>query len=470
MNAWNLCLLLLCIALPLHAQALPPELQQAATAARLPTQALAAWVVPVTGGEPRLAWRADELQNPASLAKLATSLAALERLGPAWRWQTPVWLRGRLDPALGRLEGDVLIAGSGDPSLVLERVWLMLRRLQQLGVREISGDFLLDRSAFAPSPVQPGDFDGEPWRPGNVQPDALLLNFKSLNLLVRPDPARAVAWLSAEIPLVQASVPLKTGVCRDARAQLRANWQLQPGLAEALRLDGHWPSACGEQRWPIADPDPAGHNARLLQAVWRELGGRLQGRVREGLAPTGEAPSFEWSSPPLAELLRDLNKNSSNIMAEQLALTLSLQAGERPATLAGAQALIAAWLQQRLGWTADSFVWDRGSGLSRQTRLSARQLGQLLAAAWASPFMPEFLASLPIAGVDGTLAREPSRFGAALGRSHLKTGSLRDVQAVAGYVQARSGQRYIVVGMIQHPRAAEGRPVLDALLRWVAED
>lgn len=458
------------------AQELPVPVRQALLASRLPADSLAVWIGPLEVGSPqRLSWREHEPHNPASLAKLATTWAALEQLGPAWHWRTPVWIQGKLDPQNGELHGDVVLAGRGDPSLVLEHIWLLLRRLQQQGVRSVQGDFVLDNRAFEPDLATAADFDGEPWRPGNVRPDALLFNFKSWTLHIQPDPARQVAWLSTDLPmpLSQDRVPLRAGACSDPRGTLRLNWRTQPprpAEATPMRLDGHWPSACGEHRWPLADPDPNTYNHRLLAALWRELGGRLKGRVRDGWAPVAQAPTFEWSSPSLAEVVRDVNKHSNNLMAEQLALTLALQSGLEPVGVEAARSSLQRWLQRRLGWKDGDFVWDRASGLSRHTRLSARQLAELLQVAWTSPVMPEFVASLPRAGEDGTLARDPARFGAVIGRAHLKTGSLRDVQAMAGYVQGRSGRRYVLVALLQHPQAGQGQPVLEALLRWTYED
>jgi D-alanyl-D-alanine carboxypeptidase/D-alanyl-D-alanine-endopeptidase (penicillin-binding protein 4) len=448
--------------------ALPTPLQHALREAALPETALALWCAGVDGGPPRAAWRAQALHNPASLAKLLTTWMALSVLGPGWRWRTPVWFTGPLRGSDGVLDGDVVIQGQGDPSLVLERVWLLLRRIRQQGVREIAGDLVLDTSLFAPEPRSPADFDGEPWRPGNVQPDALLLNFKAHELQVLPDPASSQAWVGSDTGLLPAhAVPLRPGPCRDPRGALRANWVEAPGRAEPLRLAGHLPATCGAQTWPLADPEPDTYNARLLTRLWGELGGRLRGRVRAGAAPEGP-PRFEHRSPALAEVVRDINKFSNNAMAEQLALTLALADGERPATRAGARQRLQAFAQQRLGWAPEAFVLDNGSGLSRDTRLSAEQLGQLLQAAWASPVMPEFVASLPLAGVDGTLSREPGRFGAALARAHLKTGSLRDVAGLAGVVQDAAGRRWVLVALLEHPQAQRGRGVLDAAVRWAA--
>ncbi|MDT8999645.1 D-alanyl-D-alanine carboxypeptidase [Paucibacter sp. APW11] len=446
---------------------LPTTVLKALQAAHVPADALSV-TIEALDGEPRLVQHlATQPRNPASLFKLVTSMAGLELLGPAWTWATPVWLQGQILPG-GVLDGDLVIKGSGDPKLVQERLWLMLRQLQRLGVREIRGNIVLDSSAFAPSIVQPGDFDGEPWRAGNVQPAALLFNYKVQTYFFRPDPAQGLAWVEAELPLgdpqLPASVPLIAGPCDDWRSTLKPNWS----NAAKPRFGGALPAACGEMRWPAADWEPASFNARLLAGLWQQMGGRLGGRVIDGLAPA-TAPSFELRSPPLAELLRDINKFSNNLMAEQLFLSLVQPADGVPVTVAMARERLSRWLAAKLG--DGDFVIDNGSGLSRQTRLSATQLARLLRLAWQSPLMPELMATLPLSGVDGTLQRLDARaIGAAQARAHLKTGSLRDVQAVAGMVQSSSGRRWLLVAIINHPQAGAARPVLDALQRWVAED
>ncbi len=442
---------------------LPPSVLQALERSGLPSDALAAVVLDLDGGRALLQWQARRPVNPASLAKLVTTAAALERLGPAYQWQTPVWIQGSLRD--GVLDGSLHIRGGGDPRLVVERLWLLLRRVQQQGVREIRGDIVLDQTAFAPALGTPADFDGEPLRPHNVQAAALLLNFRSAVYRFVPDAAAGVARVLAEPATadgaLQATVPLAAGPCDDWRTQLRASFE--PGR---VRFAGSYPSACGELAWPVADPQPATHDARLLESMWRELGGRLTGRVREGPAPAS-APSFVWASPPLAEVVRDINKHSNNVMAQQLFLTLALQAApQQPATPEAGREQVARWLLERTGEPLDEFSIDNGSGLSRHTRISARRLARLLQVMWASPQMPEFIASLPLAGVDGTARRSLG----AMGRAHLKTGSLRDVAGLAGYVLSAGGRRLALVAVVQHPQAGAARPALDALLQWAQRD
>ncbi len=447
---------------PADARGLPRSVEAALARGGVPREAMVAWVQEVDGARPRAAWQADKAVNPASLMKLVTTFASLELLGPAYTWSTPVWLQGPI--ADGVLTGNVVVKGNGDPKLVLERLWLLTRRLQQAGVREIRGDIVLDRSAFVPGETNPADFDGEPLRPYNAGADALLLNYRAVLLTFTPDPARGVATIAADPPLagvrIDAAVPLVPGPCDDWRGALKAEFA-EP---TQMHLAGGFQAACGEKVWPVAYADPKSYNQRAIAGLWAEQGGRLTGVVRDGIAPAA-TPSFELRSPTLAEVIRDINKNSNNVMAQQLFLTLG--ATQRGAgTPDASREVVRQWLHLRVGAAAGAAVITNGSGLTRESRLTASLLGHLLQAAWSSAVMPELMSSLPVAGIDGTLRRSKG----VAGRAHLKTGSLRDVVGVAGYVLADSGRRYVVVGIVNHPNANAARPALEALTEWAASD
>lgn len=439
------------------AQDLPPEVEAALAAAQLPRDAVVLLVAPAEGGAPRLAHRADVAVNPASVAKLATTYAALELLGPTYSWKTPVYFEGPVRN--GVLQGNLVVQGLGDPKLVVERLWLLLRQVQGKGVHTIAGDIVLDRGAFAVQPVDPAAFDGEPLRPYNVAPDALLVNFKTVVLTITPENGRARIRAEPALAGVQwpASVPLANGECGAWPTALRADFAnpLQ------VRFAGSFPAACGERTWNIAFPDPASYGARAVAALWQEMGGQLGGVVRDGRVPAGLKPAFEAASPPLAEVVRDINKFSNNVMARQLFLTLSLQQ-RGSGTYEGSREVLGAWWRSRFG--GEPPFTENGSGLSRGESMTARQLGQLLQAAWASPLMPDLVASLPVLGLDGTLRRARHNVGLA----HLKTGSLANVSGVAGYVHAAQGRRFVLVAIANHPRAHEIRPAIQALVDWTA--
>jgi D-alanyl-D-alanine carboxypeptidase/D-alanyl-D-alanine-endopeptidase (penicillin-binding protein 4) len=305
-----------------------------------------------------------------------------------------------------------------------------------------------------------------------------------------PDPGAGVARVAAEPALagtqVDRTVALSAGPCTDWRSALKASFE-----AGQTRFAGSYAATCGELAWPVADPQPATYEHRLVQALWQEMGGVLRGAVRDGPAPLETRPSFELRSPALAEVVRDINKYSNNVMAQQLFLTLALHApatpraaiatasaasaGDGAASAAAARAAatpdaaretLLRWVEERSGEIAGEVVLDNGSGLSRTTRISALRLARLLQWAWDSPIMSELMSSLPVSGLDGTMRR--SR--ATAGRAHLKTGSLRDVAGVAGYVLSNSGRRYVLVAIVNHPNANAARPALDAIVQWALRD
>lgn len=439
------------------AQALPPPVLRALERAQLPVSALHVVVAPAQGGPQRISHQADRLVNPASLMKLVTTSAALDLLGPAYTWRTTLWTDGSLNQ--GVLSGNLYVQAQGDPKLVVERLWLLMRRLKALGIERIEGDLVLDRSAFEVAPVDPGQFDGEPTRPYNASPDALIVNYKSLLLHWVPDRVQGVARLHVEPPLAglrtPSTVPLQKGPCTDYRAQLQADL----GQPDQLTFKGSYPQDCGERVWPIAYADPGAHAGRAIQGMWAQLGGQGLSRMRDAPVPPQAQKLLETESPTLAEVVRDINKFSNNLMADQVFLTLSLQTSGR-GRLEDSRAWVQRWWAQRMG--VAGLRIDNGSGLSRQHQITAQGLAVLLQHVYASPYMPELVASLPVLGQDGTLRRVQTET-----KAHLKTGSLRNVLGVAGYVHGAAGQRWVLVAIIEHPQAQAGRPVLQALTDWV---
>jgi D-alanyl-D-alanine carboxypeptidase/D-alanyl-D-alanine-endopeptidase (penicillin-binding protein 4) len=254
--------------------------------------------------------------------------------------------------------------------------------------------------------------------------------------------------------------------CGDWRERLRAD-TFGHGLTTRLVLTGVFPQSCGEQRWNIAVQEHPQFVLGVFLQLWAELGGSLTGGVREGTVPADARAVGVLPSPTLAEVVRDINKFSNNVMARQLFLTLGLESGRRPAGADDAEAAIRSWLEVR-GLGMPELVLENGSGLSRRERISAESLGRLLQSAWRSAVMPELMASLPITATDGTMKKRLKQNGVA-GQAHIKTGSLEGVRSLAGYVQDKGGRRWIVVFIVNHANAAAAQPAQDALLQWVYE-
>jgi len=451
MKAFICACLLAPLAVPAQTRSeIPAPISAALHEARIPASAVGLVIAPLDDGALRLAVNESTPMHPASTMKLVTTYAALNLLGPTFQWHTGVYAASR--PHGGRLEGDLILRGGGDPSLVIERFWLLVHRLRGLGLKQLHGSLVLDKSAYAPEAAAGGPLDGNELRPYNVAPDALLVNFKTLSLDFVPDPAAGVARIIATPTLagmhLPASVPLGNGPCGDWRERLKADF----GNPWAPKLGGHFPRDCGEQSWHVSLLDHTQYVGAAFRSLWESSGGAWNGQVREGRLPAGATELLQFESPPLAEVVRDINKYSNNVMARQVFLTLGAPDSSEAASPERSVQALTAWLA-RAGLPMPELVLENGCGLSRRETISADSMARLLRHAYAGARMPEFMASLPVAGMDGTMKNR----NAATGSAYVKTGLLEGVRAVAGYVLANSGHRYVVVMIVNHPNADGSR-------------
>lgn len=445
-----------------HSAALPREVGAALARAGIPTDSVAIEVRALGATTPLLSLHARQAMNPASTMKLLTTYAGLELLGPAWTWQTEAWLEGTLKE--GVLEGNLVLKGYGDPKFTIEQFWLWLHELRGRGLRDIRGDLVLDRSYFELPPHDPAAFDNDPLRAYNVGPDALLLNFNTLRLRYLPD-GNTLKVIS-EPPLDGVNLdnqltpePGKDCDKWDERLKIQAR-------GDSVILQGGYPSECGEREQNLSVLPHSRFVATVFAALWQELGGMLRGTAREGqLGPNAKLFS-RHRSEPLGNVIRDINKFSNNVMARQLYLTLGARDGGK-ATLAASEQAVHAWLQSK-GLNFPELVLENGAGLSRRERISARHLADLLQMAANSPVGAEFIASLPILGVDGSV-KNRLKDSPAASHAHLKTGTLEGVKAIAGYVRSQSGKEWIVVFLINHDNARAGQEAQDRLIEWLRQ-
>jgi D-alanyl-D-alanine carboxypeptidase/D-alanyl-D-alanine-endopeptidase (penicillin-binding protein 4) len=460
-----LALALLLAPLAAFARELPLPVRAALQADGVPLSAVAVRVEPVVKGPILLAHRDDAPMNPASVMKLVTSYAALDLLGPAFRFHTDVLLDGTLDN--GVLRGNLVLRGGGDPKLTYERLWQLAQRLRARGLREIDGDVIVDRGYFAPAEYDAARFDGKPRRAYNVAPDALLVNFGAIDFTFVPEAGGVRVAAEPNLPNVQvtSSLRLAPGSCEAWRHGVRYDIR-ETGLVATVAFTGTYPQDCGEESWPLALLDGGRYLEAALRWVWSEAGGKLAGRVRAGATPEGARLYYREESEPLAALLRDMNKYSNNVMARNIFLALSAEKAGGGGNVAQSTDIVLEWLESK-GIPASGLVVANGSGLSRESRVSAATLAALLASAWSSGAMPELAASLPIFAVDGTFRAHPA--ADAFGRAHVKGGTLDGVQSLAGYVLDRSGRRWVVVMLVNHANANRAQDALDALVEWVSE-
>ncbi len=447
---------------------LPVAVQNALNVRQLPEDSLSILVEDLGSGETLLELNADVARNPASTIKLLTTLVALDVLGPAYRWQTDVYALGEV--ADGHLQGDLLIKGTGDPFLVTERAWQLLRKVRQAGIHEIDGDLLLDDSYFDVPYEDPALFDRQPLRAYNVAPNALMMNFKVVRYWFEPnhDANSVKVWIDPPLQNLDVDnrLSLKDGRCAGFQRGITISAN---DAIDKMTFSGKFPNGCNLY---AMDRTALSHNEfafGLVMSLWRESGGVFSGTWMNAIAPEDVEPLVEFKSLPLADVITRVNKYSNNVMARHLLYTLSAEVLGAPGTEAGGREVVQEWLSKN-HVSATKLAFDNGAGLSRDSRVAARDLGSMLRFAWQQPYMPEFLSSLSVSGMDGTLSRRFRDLNLS-GKAHMKTGSMDHVTAIAGFLQTRSGRRLSVVVLQNHEdvHRGPGEEVQEALLRWLYE-
>ena len=423
-------------------------------------------VLDVESGRAASSLNAETPRSPASTIKLVTTFAALDSLGPAYTWHTQALLGGRLEN--GVLEGDLILKGGGDPYMTLERWWSFVHLLRAEGLSSIRGDILIDDTAFAPTPEDPAAFDGRPHQAYNAEPDALMVNFQSIEFRLVPNTgARRVDVMSTPTPVnlvIDNRIGLAAGRCRGDAA--RVTFEVPSADWDHVVFSGLLSAECtGRSITRVLLSAPSYAFGSFVQ-LWRESGGTFEGKWRLAAAPPSATPFISFDSLPLAEVVRLTNKFSNNLMARHLLLTLGAERFGVPATVDKGTRAISSWSQER-GLPLSSMEIDNGSGLSRTARISALQLAAVLRGAYRSRYAPEFIASLPLAGIDGTLRSRMQ--GAEPGSVRLKTGHIDGVSGVGGYVAGASGKTYVVVSFVNQPDVdpAAADAVHAALVGWV---
>ncbi len=448
---------------------LPIRVRSALSYRSMPPESVSAYAVNLETGETALEWHADVPRNPASVMKLVTTLVALDALGPAYTWRTEAYARGEISGDI--LHGDLLLKGYGDPFLVTERVWQMLRNLRRAGVRSITGDLLLDDSFFQVLDHDPGAFDRQPLRAYNVEPNALMMNFKVVRWYFEPNPQRKAVRISMDPELNNLKVVNRLSVGNGrCRGYQRGITIIPNANKDEFTFSGRFPSGCDVY---AMDRTALDHNAftyGLFKTIWRDVGGQFDGGWRNVATEPEDEPLISFPSWPLADVISKVNKHSNNVMARQLLLTLAAETYGPPGTEANGRRAVYEWLQER-GLDVSELVLANGAGLSRSSRMTVKQMAELLRYAYGRPYMPEFLSSMSLTGLDGTASRRFDEQDQLTGRAHVKTGSLDHVSALAGYLQAQSGDRYAFVTMQNYRDAhrGPGEEVQEALMRWLYE-
>ena len=441
-----------------------------------------------------VSWNANLPMNPASTIKLLTTISALDQLGPEYRYKTRLYLKGKIDKGL--LEGHLYVKGYGDPKLVPESLVQLMEQLKNLGVNKIQADVTMDMTSYNSSVKDSAPKDGEDTKSYNVSPNPLLYSFQTISFNLTSNRKKVDISFTPMLANFKVANNLQTysGECIDWKKYINLSFTRQDDSQWIANFDGKLPSKCSNTLFNVVSiPNDQFFKMGFI-AAWESVGGKWlkNPEFQSGKVPNDTPLILEYAGTTLVDAVIDTNKYSNNVMARQIFLTPALEKTKLAVSTSDAIAQTQKWLDQNQ-LNMSELVLENGSGLSEIERISPRHMTDLLKYAASSKHNDIFVASLPIAGIDGTMRhRLVNQFKNLIShawhenKSHrslplpeklyqsgayIKTGSLQQVRSIAGYVVSKTGQVYAISSMVNHPKASDGlSSINDALIIWLAED
>ncbi|MBT7109262.1 MAG: D-alanyl-D-alanine carboxypeptidase/D-alanyl-D-alanine-endopeptidase [Proteobacteria bacterium] len=408
-------------------------------------------------------------RNPASAMKLVTTAAALQLLGPTHHWKTEALVDGTVRN--NALDGNLILRGNGDPWLVIERLWLLAKRIQNQGITHINGDLVLDNTVFDQSKISNKTIDGKTRRTYNTPPNALLINFGATEINISANNSIVTTRVNppATTLKIKNNIQLSNDHCNTGGRRITLDLKVE-SKKTILRLGGSYPRNCGPRslRYNLLPHDQYVYG--VFKSLWQKMGGTLSGEWRYDKTPDGATVIADLDSVPLAEVIRYVNKFSNNVMARNLLLSLNASLNTQPGTPSRGRDAIDRWLHSNSLHLSELQI-DNGAGLSRVARISAADLTTLLEGMTSMSWWPEFLGSLPTATVDGSLKNRFHNI-AEPGRIRMKTGLLKNVRSLAGYAIDRQGDIWVVAILHNSAQAhqSNGIKVQHQILELLFED
>ncbi len=378
-------------------------------------------------------YQPDLALNPASCAKILTSATALSLLGPNYHMSTGFYSDR---PPVNGTTGTLYVSGNGDPSLVTEELWRMAQDLHSRGLRSVTGGITVDESFFD-SHYYPHK-SGNDGRAYTAQTGAVAVNFNSIGVTVGPGNRAGSAGTVELAPPVEGYKIVNKLVTRSKFAVSIAIKEDAEG--ETIIVTGRVPPGAAPQTFWRSVPDPVAYAGRVIAYVLTQNGISVQGPIRNGRVPSNAHTIAIEPSRSLAELVSDMNKHSNNFMAEQLLKHLGGARRGAPGSTEKGVDVVAEFLAS-VGIPRGTYDMENGSGLSDRTRISAEQLVKVLVAMYKNHSVRnEFISSLSVLGVDGTMKKWNRVASELSGVVYAKTGTLNNVSTLAGYVPMRDGR------------------------------
>ncbi len=417
---------------------------------------------------PIASWNAHKERVPASVIKLLTTYAGLLGLGYDYRWETKFLHTGYISK--GILRGDLIVKASGDPTLGTKDLDDILTQLQSFGIKSILGNIVIDRTLFDVSTKNNSGFDKNKYSPYNAMPDAMMFNQRKSTLCVTSQGKHIK--IERDIPDWSYKVVNKirpvNGSCKKGRSWPRVSIS-EKGSESVITFSGKLAKRCGKRTICKIVTKPYRSFYYALKGEMKKRGIKFKGTIKLRRTPNKATYLFSHLSVPLEDIISIIAKKSNNLMARQLMLTLGAKHyGSLATPYKGGQAIEKILNRYDILEYGTTFIAN-GSGLSRVSKITAQSLGNLLEHG-ATNYGQRWMDTLSIAGIDGTIRRR-FRHSTVYGRAWMKTGTIRHVSNIAGYVEGNSGARYVVVILVNDKKSSlYGRKLANTVIEWVANN
>ena len=412
---------------------------------------------------PLASWHAHKKRSPASVIKLLTTYSALMELGYDYRWETKFYYTGTI--RRGVLRGDLIVKASGDPTLKTRDVDSIVSAIRSHGIRQITGNIILDKSIFRISSRNNSGFDKNRYSPYNAMPDALMFNQRKSTVCVSPHGRKV--YTTKDIPDLSYRVinkmRLVNGSCRGSRS-----WPRVSIKNRTMIFSGKLSKNCSDRKICKVVTKPHLSFYYTLKSKIKKKGIKYTGKMKLRQTPKSAKYLFSHFSKSLEEIISITAKKSNNLFARQIMLTLGVTQYGKPGTLQKGRNGVERILNKHHILERGKTFIENGSGLSRISKITAQSLGNLLLDGYHN-YGDRWMQTLSIAGIDGTIKRR-FRYSSVFGRAWMKTGTIRGVANIAGYVEGAFGERYVVVVLVNDKYSRKyGRKLANKVIEWVAD-
>jgi len=412
---------------------------------------------------PLASWHAHKKRSPASVIKLLTIYSALMELGYDYRWETKFYYTGTI--RRGILRGDLIVKASGDPTLKTKDIDSIVSAIRSHGIKQITGNIILDKSIFRISSRNNSGFDKNRYSPYNAMPDALMFNQRKSTVCVSPHGRKI--YINKDIPDLSYRVinkmRLVNGSCRGSRS-----WPRLSIKNKTMIFSGKLSKNCSNRKICKVVTNPHLSFYYTLKNKIKKSGIKYTGKMKLRKTPKSAKYLFSHFSKSLEEVISVTAKKSNNLFARQILLTLGVTQYGKPGTLQKGRNAVERILNTHQILEKGKTFIENGSGLSRISKVTAQSLGNLLLDG-NKHYGKRWMQTLSIAGIDGTIRRR-FRYSSVFGRAWMKTGTIRGVANIAGYVEGASGERYVVVVLVNDKYSRKyGRKLANKVIEWVAD-